>query len=291
MNADELLAAWKNANERSLKLCEIADYRAQITETQALAAEWKRIFDQLLQIAETSGPDVWLCIASAYQLRRGTDKNPAEAKRWFLRAAEAGSTAGMVRLGLLLKHPESPETHTAAVGWFRKAASLGSASGMVWMGFACREGCGIPENHEEAARWFIRAYEAGDTHAAVHAGSVYSGYMKRPELGLPWYLLAAEAGHTDSHIELAMLYDTPGSPCHNAAEAVKWFTKVAAENRGSTARAMIALARHSRDGDGMPQSKEVAMRWLHKVMERTDPKSSWFREAETLLQEIEGSLL
>ena len=54
---------------------------------------------------------------------------------------------------------------------------------------------------------------------------------------------------------------------------------------------MIALARHSRDGDGMPQSKEVAKEWLHKVMEGTNRKSLWFREAAKLLQEIEDSLL
>lgn len=291
MSTESLLTAWTEAGRRFTEAIQIEDLRARVAELQAVQAEWTRLFPQLIEIAETSDPEVWLCIGAAYAYRRGTDKNPEEAKRWFQRAAEAGNTAGMVALGLLLNHPETPESHPAAVEWFRKAATLGSARGMVWMGFACREGQGTAKDDQEAIQWFGRAFHTGDIQSAVHAGRIYARNLSNQKKAEEWFLRAAEAGWRESHIELAMLYDDQESPCHNAAAAVTWFAKVAAENSGSVPRAMIALARHSRDGDGMPQSKEVAKEWLHKVMERTDPKSSWFREAAKLLEEIEESLL
>jgi TPR repeat protein len=244
-----------------------------------------------MDVAEVADAEVWHAIGDAFNNGRGTERNRDEARRWFERGAEVGHTRSMVRLGGILWHPQTPLSHECAIAWFRKAADLGDPDGMVWLGFSYREGRGVRCDATEAAQWFIKAVGAGDSHAMIYAGRMYARELAQPAQALQWFHRAADAGLSESHIHLAMLYDDRKSPIHNSAEAVKWYLAVVEGTGGHKARAMLALARHSRDGIGTERGRQIAQNWLLRLLDVVPKKSAAHREASGLLEQIRGDLL
>jgi TPR repeat protein len=249
-------------------------------------SKMSRIVDRLLESSKSGSEDVWFAIGDAYQSGTGTAKNREQGLRWFHKAAEAGHVRAMVRLGGALNHSEHSESWGEAVRWFQRAADCGDASAMVFLGFAYREGQGVAQNHKQAVSWFIKAVAAGDTHSMIHAGRVLARHLESPAEALEWFLRAAEQGHRDSFVELAMLYDQPGTPVHDPAEAVRWYKIVEKETSGSRPRAMMALAKHCLDGDGTPRDLPAASEWLRKFMQITREKSKEHRAAAKMLKLI-----
>ena len=134
MNATQLVEDWNRAKLRYLEVQKHEDFSTKLAGMKALQEEWTCIVNQLSEVAETSDSETWVCIAEGYSIGRGTNRDRDQAKQWFQRAAEAGNTKAMVRLGWILRHPDSPNTHGEAVEWYRKAAAAGDAGGMVWLG-------------------------------------------------------------------------------------------------------------------------------------------------------------
>ncbi len=288
MTADSLAAAYWDAvmrqrNKVTAIPIEESPPRRQGTEFQLTMS---RLVDQLLESSKSGSLDVWFMIGDAYQSGTGTKRNREQALRWFRKAAEAGHVRSMVRLGNALAHPDHEETWEESVRWFQKAAGCGYAGGMVSLGFAYRDGHGIAQDYEQAVHWFIKGVAAGDTLSMLHAGRVLARHLSSHAEALSWLLRAAEHGHKDSFFELATLYDQPGTPVHNPAEAVKWYKVVEKETKWSRPRAMMALAIHYRDGDGTPRDLKAAAEWLRQSLQLTREKSKEHRAAAKMLKRI-----
>ena len=249
-------------------------------------ATMSRLVDQLLESSKSGSLEVWFMIGDAYQSGTGTAKSREQALRWFLKAAEAGHVRSMVRLACALSHPDHEETWGEAVRWFQKAADCGDASGMTLLGFAYREGHGVAQDYEQALSWFIKAVVAGDTLSMLHAGRVLARYLNSHAGALGWFLRAADHGDKGSFVDLAMLYDQPGTPVHNPAEAVRWYKVVEKEITASRPRALMALAIHYRDGDGTPRDLKASAKCLRHYMRLTREKSREHRAAAKILKRI-----
>ena len=274
---------------RYLELGSVADVHERIRETLALFEEWKGVFARLMAAAETNDAEVWHALGDACDLARGTERDREAARRWYQRAADAGHAKAMVRLAMMHRK-EAQDGYAVALALLKEAAKLGDASAMVFLGFSYREGYGVSPDPDEAARWFTRAAEAGDKHALVYVGKVWRDQGK-PEQAVASFLQAAEAGQYESYVELAMLYDVEGSPVYDPVEAVKWYRVVADGSSSSKGRALLALARHSISGQGMPCDLAAARRWLEAVILNMPEKSSWHKEAKQMLAGLEGGLL
>ena len=292
MTADSLAAAYWDAvvrqrNKVDTISIEESPPRHQGPEFQVTMS---RLVDQLLESSKSGSLDAWFMIGDAYQTGTGTKRNREQALRWFRKAADSGHIRSMVRLGIALHHPDYEKTWAESVTWFQKAADLGDARGMVFLGFAYREGQGVAQDYKMAASWFTKAVAAGDTHSMIHAGRVLTRHLNAHAEALSWFLRAAEHGHNDSFVELAILYDQPGTPVHNPTEAVRWYKVVEKETRGSRPRAMLALAIHCRDGDGTPRDLKAAAEWLRQYMQLTREKSKEHRAAAKMLKRITDAL-
>ncbi|RYD81529.1 MAG: sel1 repeat family protein, partial [Verrucomicrobiaceae bacterium] len=191
----------------------------------------------------------------------------------------------------LLSHPDRGGDRAEALEWLHEAAGRGNASAMVQLGFASREAQGVDLDYKAAVEWFIQAHEAGDLHAAMHVGRTFASYMDQVSDALPWLLRAAKQSNRDSYIYLAMIHDERGSDHYEPAEAVKWYQTVVAKNGMSSPRALLALARHYRDGDGVPRSKEIAKVWLGMLIHVTSASNEFRREGEDLLHQMESDLI
>lgn len=291
MNVTSPTAAYFEACKRYLIVQAVEELSERVRQMQELSREWERCFHSLMKVAESGDSEVWYALGNACEMARGTLKDHTAALRWYQRAAEAGHSKAMVSLGHFLQRSESVDDKKRAIEWYREAAEKGDPSGMIWLGFAYREGTGVSADYEEAVGWFIKAVEAGDGHSMIHVGRIYAGYLNSPSKAVPWLLRAAEAGFTESHVALGMLYDDRKSDIYDPTEAVRWWHVVAEGKSSSVGRAMVALARHYRDGIGTTRDTQAAKEWLQKAIQTCIPKSEFCREAAKLLKEMDIALL
>lgn len=251
------------------------------------------LFRRLLRGVDSKEPEAWYTIGCAYRHGWVPPKDIVAAKAWFTRAAEAGHSQAMIRIGLMIPQPPSDSEQAEAIAWFEKAAALGNPSGMIQLGFARREGQGLEKDYHKACEHFIAAYEAGDHHAAVYAGKVLAFQLKKPEEGLHWLLKAADQSKSDAPVHIADLYGDRSLSTYNATQAVSWYESIAKSPKpgGYGRRAMLALAHHYRDGEGVVANKETAVEWLNRFDEMPHPSREQVKEAADLRHELENNLL
>jgi TPR repeat protein len=93
---------------------------------------------------------------------RGVARDPAEAARWFGRAAKNGSVAGEVEYAILQFNGEGlPANEAAAARSFRRAAMKGNAIAQNRLARLYVTGRGVPANKIEAAAWHLMASAQG----------------------------------------------------------------------------------------------------------------------------------
>lgn len=264
---------------------------ARIADYQSFLSQCGLLFRELLKCAEEEGPEAWFAIGHAYSHGWGPARDRFAGQAWFRRAADEGHSRSMVRLANSLSRTPTEGEQEEAIEWLEKAAALGDASGMVFLGFAYREGKGVPLDSEQAAAYFIKAFEAGDSHAAVYVGKLFAHQLKNPALGVEWLLRAAEAKCSDSYLYLALLYDDRDSALYDPAAAVRWYQTTADDPKGYGKRALLELARHYRDGAGVEPDRERALQFLDRLDQIPRMPTEIAKDAQKLRQEITTHLL
>lgn len=291
MNSESPVSDYQQACRRYLEVQSVTDIHKRDEQSLQLRHQFQKAFARLLVNADFSGTEVWHALGDAYSKGWGTTADKKQAFKWFHRAADAGHTKSMVRLGLMLQSPPPTGDPVKSIQWLSRAAERGDASGMCFLGFAFREGKGVTCDMQKAVDWFIKAVEAGDKHSMIHVGRMYSRHLKRPDEAIRWFLRAAEAEQTESHLELAFLYEDRKSPLYDAVQAVNWYHRVASGTSDSKDRARIALAHFCRNGEGTPHDIAQGKGWLRKVLQSAPPTSALHREAKTLLASWELEML
>lgn len=269
----------------------MADVDQRLARLREVAAEWTANLPRLLAVAETSGPEEWHALADSYASGLGTPRDRAAAKAWYQRAAGAGHTPSMIRLGYIFLHQETPPNPAPGLAWLRHGAELGNGWGMASLGFAYRDGHGTECDPARALKWFLRAVEAGHTSSMMQVGKLYAGELRSPVEAGQWFHRAAEAGNPEAPLYLAMLYDDRDSAVYDPTEAVKWYRTVVDSGRDRSGRWMLALARHYRDGVGVPRDPVLARDWLQRLLAVVPETGAFYKEAAQLHQEMQDDLL
>ena len=108
-----------------------------------------------------------------------------------------------------------PEDEEEAAKLFVEAARLGSAPAMYRLGRARELGQGAELSHVEAVRLYTLASEAGSADAMFRLGILYATGLGVPkkdrEVGLGYFIKAAEAGHVEAR-ELLYIFPDFGAP-------------------------------------------------------------------------------
>ncbi len=93
------------------------------------------------------GPTVWT--------KFGVPRNPAEALKWYRKAAENGHAQAQYLMGKIYHSgKEVPEDHAQAVMWWRKASEQGHPESQFNLGVMCFQGHGTDKDYVESAKWF-----------------------------------------------------------------------------------------------------------------------------------------
>jgi localization factor PodJL len=103
----------------------------------------------------------------------GVDKNPAEGRRWTVRAAANGDARGMHNLGLdYYQGVGGPKNAAVAAQWFQRAAELGLRDSQYNLARFFEAGIGVKRDLGAAYRWYLIAGRAGDTEAATRGEAI-----------------------------------------------------------------------------------------------------------------------
>ena len=275
---------------RELSWADLDELKKRTHDLAILRAKLSSCVTDLLRLGHAGHDEACFILGDAYAAGNGVSLDRAKAIAWFKKAAETGHIRAMVRLANALGHPDSPASGEEGVRWLKQAAALGDSAAMVFLGFAYREGNGVPRNYEDAAYWFTSAYAAGDLQSMVHIGRLHACCTSSPEKALPWLRRAADAGFTDSYWALATLCADVKSPFFSPTEAVHWYRAIANSCTFSAARALVHLAKMTRDGIGTEQNLALARTYVEMALTLKGPKEVR-REAEKLLANMNASLL
>jgi TPR repeat protein len=120
----------------------------------------------LRKAADGEVGDAQHALGVLYLRGRGVNRDPAEAARWFERAAKNGNLAGEVEHAILLFNGDGvAKNETLAARGFRRAALKGNAIAQNRLARLYVAGRGVPQNRVEAAAWHLAAAAQGLTDA------------------------------------------------------------------------------------------------------------------------------
>jgi localization factor PodJL len=126
---------------------------------------------KLKAIADGGNAPAQMFLARLYETGQASvTQNLAEARRWTLRAAEAGEPTAMHNLALYYFRGEGgPQDTAAAAQWFAKAAQHGVVDSQYNLGLLYQSGSGVPRDLAQAYKWFTIAANSGDSQARASA--------------------------------------------------------------------------------------------------------------------------
>lgn len=120
-------------------------------------------------------------------------------------------------------------------------------------------------NAAGAAEEWKQDAENGNVIAAFLVGHMYksgNGLTKSSALAFPYFLQAAQRGHSDAQVETALYYyngDEEADIEQNYLEAANWFDKAALQFNGE---AQYYLGVMHRAGQGVARDRIEGLRWL-----------------------------
>jgi TPR repeat protein len=239
-------------------------------------------------------------------------ENQAEGETWIRRAADAGSTAGMIEIAELSWKKEDKAT---AIEWYKRAAGLGDTAAMriLARSLACRHKGVFEEWPDESREWLVKAAELGDSWAMFDLGNAHLQFNLAPsdsKAAAVWFERAADAGNTEAMLALSkMCCGNRDFLDHNAG--VKWLQRAAAtpDDDGRHLKAMRYLSKEylfwaEFAMESGPQldplsgqllaSNELARQaraWLEKAVALNDTEamlelSLWYRDGRAGPQDI-----
>jgi TPR repeat protein/tRNA A-37 threonylcarbamoyl transferase component Bud32 len=189
--------------------------------------------DECLEDARRGSARCQVVMGNAYRAGRGVIRDPAEAARWYRKAAEQGSDVGQYELGVMLENGLGvARDPNAAVSWYRKSADQGYARAQYALGRAYENGLATPTNYVLAAEWYGKAADQN------LAGAQYS---------------------------LARLYLQGRGVFRDTAKAQALLQKSA---DAGDPNAMVYLAEMYAKGDGKPRDREQATRLFRDALAR-----------------------
>ena len=126
---------------------------------------------KLKAIAEGGNAPAQMFLARLYETGQASvTQNLGEARRWTLRAAEAGEPTAMHNLALYYFRGEGgPQDTAAAARWFTQAAQHGVVDSQYNLGLLYQSGSGVPRDLAQAYKWFTIAANSGDSQARASA--------------------------------------------------------------------------------------------------------------------------
>ncbi len=141
----------------------------------------------------------------------GLKPDGEQAKNWYQKAIDNGSTDAMVNLGWMYEQGKIVAKNEAeALKQFKKAAESGDHYAQNWLGYAYREGAlGLTQDFEQAKNWYTKSIENGNIPALNALGWMYEhgkGIPKDEAKAVELFKKAADAQNATGIYNLGIQY-------------------------------------------------------------------------------------
>ncbi len=179
----------------------------------------------------------------------------------FCKRASASSRRALYQLG---RAYAASRDMTEAVGAYRKAADKGSTAAMVELGVLLASGSAGPKDETQARTLFARAAQGGNPRGAVNlaALSADTGGASDPVEARAMLAKAAETNAAEAQFQLGlMMANGVGGPKDDIA-ARGLFEKAAAQGHAS---ALDWMGNFAESGRGGPEDKNAAKSYYEKA--------------------------
>ena len=195
------------------------------------------------------------------------DRNYAEARRNYKKAADLGNLYALANLGWFSVYGlDGPVDVEAGRKAFEKGAISGNHAAQASLAFLYRDGYGgVEKNNAEALRWYEKSAEQGNATALGNLGWFYRegiGIEKDYRKSLAYYRRGADAGDLSSIAAMGYAAQNGLGMAQSYEEARKWYEKGA--NAGD-AYSMASLGFLYDAGAGVKQDYVEARYWYEKA--------------------------
>lgn len=202
---------------------------AQLADPQAKSSVFHQLFPEGVSVepdalqaarwnlegAQADDPNCQARIGHQYAAGLGVARSPLLARKWFRRAAEAGSALGALGMGLLsLDHYGPVNRHYDPVPWLEKAIEAGDANAALVLGLYYLDHPEI-ERSTPAGQLLMKSSQAGHPFAMLKLGDCYAagthGLSLNRDTAELWLRRASAKGLTGANVRLLrLLADQPG---------------------------------------------------------------------------------
>ncbi len=182
----------------------------------------------------------------------------------FCKTASASSRRAMYSLGRAYAAGGQGKD---AVASYRRAADKGSTAAMVELGVMYASGSGLPKDEAQARKLLERAAQAGNPRAvanlmALGGGSGSAATPSDPAQARAMLQTAADRNSAEAQYQLGLMNEQGlGGPKDEAA-ARAMYERAAAQNH---AEAMFRAGAFAESGTGGPQNKDAAKAYYEKA--------------------------
>ncbi|NWK56867.1 sel1 repeat family protein [Verrucomicrobiaceae bacterium N1E253] len=272
--------------QQQVDACQIADRDEHAQTRRKLNREIRECISALKQVANEEDPEVWYALGHASTF---FEKNISQANHWYQKAADAGHTQAITKMGNRLRQSQHPEDQEQSRQWLTQAAKQGDAYAMLCIGFAHRDGKGVSKNLQEAKNWFIKALDAGEPSAPEQLADLLHKHLHDPAQALPYYLKAQQHG-VSCHEALAEIYNTRGTTAYNPHKAKDHYEILLRRGQKSAPWVMLELAKLHASGQVSDNGVTHARKWLYQIITQCPKSLSTRKKAERLLEKLDESL-
>lgn len=187
-----------------------------------------------------------------------------------------------------------------AVAAFRRAADKGSTAAMVELGVMYATGNGVPKDQAQARKYLDRAAQAGDPRAVANlmslGGSGGSGGAavatpSDPTQARALLQSAADRNSAEAQYQLGLMYEQGIGGPKDEANARALYERAAAQNH---ADALFRAGAFAESGTGGPQNKDVAKAYYEKAISlgNEDAKAALKRvQCPMVLKDKRGAII
>jgi TPR repeat protein len=144
----------------TLGCCEARAADSAVSSVPAVAL--RNPLEQLRKDAEQGDEKAEYLLGCCYNGDQGLERNPAEAVKWWGKAAAKGVADAQYCLGLSYYLGQGVSRDLAeAAKWWKKAADQDHADAQYFLALSYRSGLGVPRSPPMASYWLNRAASQG----------------------------------------------------------------------------------------------------------------------------------
>ena len=191
----------------AIKYCRIAGAKSrralyQLGRAHAAAQQWDDAVGAYRKAIERGSTTAMVELGVMFGTGTGVQKDEAQARLLFERAAQAGNPRGVTNLAALTGGaPSDPQSRSL----FAKAAETGSAEAQYQLGLMAADGVGGPRDDVAARAWFEKAAAQNHAGALERMGAFAQSGRGGPQdatAAKSYYERAAALGNADAKAAL-----------------------------------------------------------------------------------------